>query len=134
MVSLTDEMMKEIENMGIYAIATASKGGVPNVVPIGMVIPKGNDKFWVIDNYMDKTIKNVKENPVVAFYVWNKDGKIAFQVKCDAKVENTGADYEEAKAFAKKKRETLPAKNLIKLKIREVYSVSPGPDAGKKLL
>lgn len=134
MVSLTDEMVKEIENMGIYAVATSSKDGIPNVAPMGMMILKSKSEFWLVDNYMDKSIKNIKENPHVSFYVWNKDGKIAFQVKCDAKVENSGADYEEAKAFAKKKRETLPAKNLVKLKVREVYSVSPGPDAGKKLL
>lgn len=134
MVALTQEMMEEISKMKIYAFATASKDGVPNVVPIGLVMPKGNDTFWVVDNYMGKTLENLKENPVASFYVWGPECQMPFQVKCDAIVENSGKDYEEAKAFAKAKRETFPAKNLIKLKVREVFSVKSGPDAGKKLL
>jgi predicted pyridoxine 5'-phosphate oxidase superfamily flavin-nucleotide-binding protein len=49
-------------------------------------------------------------------------------------VVSSGPDYEKAKAIAKAERETLPAKNLLRMTVTEVYSVAPGPDAGKRLL
>jgi predicted pyridoxine 5'-phosphate oxidase superfamily flavin-nucleotide-binding protein len=115
-------------------VATASKSGVPNVVPIGMLsLQDDKETFWMIDNYLNKTIRNIMENPQVSFSCLSESG-IPIQIKCDAKVEDSGADYEKAVKIAHAKKETYPAKRLIKLKIREVYSVKPGERAGEKLL
>ncbi len=116
-----------------FAFATSSKDGVPNVVPVGMLLVKDDETIWVIDNYMDKTLANVKENPTASFYVWNPECPNSYQIKCDVCVENSGRDYEEAVAFAHSKKETYPAKNLLKLKVRDVFYVTPGPNAGKRV-
>ena len=45
-----------------------------------------------------------------------------------------GPDLVKAKAIAESIRPGLPTKSLLIMKIKEVYSVAPGPTAGKKLL
>ena len=55
-------------NFKYFALATSSKEGVPNVVPIGFLWVANDKEIWVIDNYMNKTYANIKENPVAAVY------------------------------------------------------------------
>lgn len=135
MAKLNEEMVSELKKMKIFSLATASKSGVPNVVPIGMLILQDdNETVWIVDNFMGKTLANVKENPIASFIIWNPESKVSFQVKGTITVENSGKDYEAAREFAHQRKKELPAKNLLKMKITEVYSVQPGPTAGKKLI
>jgi predicted pyridoxine 5'-phosphate oxidase superfamily flavin-nucleotide-binding protein len=133
MVKLTPEIKDVLAKTKPYAFATASKNGIPNVVPVGMLILKDDETFWMIDNYFDKTLSNVKENPWAAFYVWDKESPEGYQIKCSVKLVNSGSDYEEAVAFAHAKKETYPAKNLLIMKVEEIYYVTPGDHAGKKI-
>lgn len=135
MVKLNDDMVGEIKESKLFFLATASKNGEPNVVPIGMLIlQEDHENVWIVDNFMKKTHDNLKENPIAAFSVYNKDGKCTFQIKGKVTIENSGKDYEWARDFAHAKKKELPAKNLVKMKIEKVYSVQPGPDAGKLIL
>lgn len=134
MVKLTEEMIATLSETKIFMVATASKYGAPNVVPVGMLfLQDDKETFWLIDNYMDKTLRNVKENPKLSFSALSQSGT-PIQIKCDAVVETSGEDYEKAVKIAHAKKETYPAKSLIKLRVKEVYSVKPGEGAGKKLL
>ncbi len=130
MSKITPEIESMMKKQGVYALATASKGGVPNVVPVGMMFLGEDGKVWLVDNYLKKTLRNIQENPLVSFYVWNPESKESYQLKGAATVSNSGADYEKAVAFAHSKRETFPAKNLIKIEVTEVYYTTPGPHAG----
>ena len=69
MVTLTEEMKEVFAKNKPYAIATASKKGIPNVVPMSTVQIVADDTIWIGDNYMVKTLANVKENPLMALYV-----------------------------------------------------------------
>ena len=131
MAKLTPEILEQMKKQKIYSVATASKDGVPNVVPVGMLIPKEDGTVWIIDNYFGKTIANMKENPRAAFYVWNSECKESRQIKGSLKVEDSGADYEAAVAFAHSIKEIFPAKHLVKMTVDEVYYVTPGDHAGK---
>ncbi|MBR3410015.1 MAG: pyridoxamine 5'-phosphate oxidase family protein [Candidatus Methanomethylophilaceae archaeon] len=130
MANLSPEIIAEMKKQGVFALATATKDGIPNVVPVGMLFVGDDGKVWLVDNFLKKTLKNIQENPRVSFYVWNPEAKESFQVKGTATVCNSGADYEKAVAIAHAKRETLPAKNLIKIDVTEVYYTTPGPHAG----
>ena len=51
MVKLTDDMISVLSETKIFMVATASKSGVPNVVPIGMLsLQDDKETFWMIDN------------------------------------------------------------------------------------
>lgn len=135
MVKITPEMKEVFSKVKPYYLATASKDGVPNVAPMGMVILQDDmETVWIVDNYMCKTLANLKENPRASMDIWDPDTPESYQLKFSATVEDSGADYEKAVAFAHAKSEKYPAKSLVKLKVEEVYSVTPGPGAGRKLL
>lgn len=132
-MKMTTEVKEVLSKTKPFALATASKSGIPNVAPVGMLIVKDDETIWIVDNYMNKTLANVKENPFASFYVWNPEFPNGYQIKCKVAVENSGKDYEEAVAFAHAKKETYPAKNLLKLKVTDIFYVTPGPNAGKKI-
>ena len=134
MVKFNAEIKSEFQKLKTIYLATASKAGVPNVVPIGAMFLIDDETLWVIDNFMKKTMNNVKENPVASFDIWNPDGTMSYQVKCDVKYENSGADYEKARDMMHQKRADLPAKGLLKLTFKEIYQVKPGPGAGDLIL
>ncbi len=134
MVKFNADMKSEFQKLKTIYLATASKAGVPNVVPIGAMFLIDDETLWVIDNFMKKTMNNVKENPVASFDIWNPDGTMSYQVKCDVKYENSGADYEKARDMMHQKRADLPAKGLLKLTFKEIYQVKPGPGAGDLIL
>ena len=133
MAKLTQDILDQMKNQKVYALATASKDGVPNVVPVGMLIPKEDGTIWIIDNYFGKTIANMEENPKAAFYVWNPECKESWQVKGTLSIEDSGADYEAAVAFAHSIKEIFPAKHLVKMTEDEIYYVTRGDHAGKKI-
>ncbi len=133
MAALTDEMINVMKSMMPISFATASKDGVPNVVPVGMIFVADDGCIWLVDNYLCKTLENLKENPRAAFYIWNRESKESWQVKGDVTIETSGPDYEKAVAFAHSKKETFPAKSLVKMKVTDVYYVTPGDHAGKRL-
>lgn len=134
MTKLPQEILDQMKNQKVYALATASKDGVPNVVPVGMLIPQEDGSIWIIDNYFGKTLANMEENPRAAFYVWNPECKESWQVKGTLEIENEGPDYEAAAVYAHLIKETFPAKHLVKMTVDEVYYVTPGDHAGKKVL
>lgn len=117
-----------------FSLATASKDGVPNVVPIGFLWVANDDELWVIDNYLNKTLANIKENPVAAVYAIGGESKHeAVQLKGKCSYETSGSDYEEAKKMAHKANPGFPAKGLLKIKVSDAYDTTPGPEAGKKI-
>ncbi|MBR1452215.1 MAG: pyridoxamine 5'-phosphate oxidase family protein [Candidatus Methanomethylophilaceae archaeon] len=133
MTQFTEEMLEEMKATGIISFATASKDGTPNVVPVGMIFMGDDGNIWLVDNYLNKTLANLKENPKAAFYIWTRDFKESYQIKGSVTIENSGPDYLKAVGIAHAKKETYPAKNLIKMKVEEVYYVTPGDHAGNKV-
>lgn len=116
-----------------FALATASKEGVPNVVPIGFLWVANDKEIWVVDNYLNKTYANIKENPVAAVYaIGGEGGHECVQVKGAVRYFDFGDDYEEAVKMAHAKNPAFPAKGLIKIIVTDVYDTTPGENAGKK--
>ncbi|MBN2110660.1 MAG: pyridoxamine 5'-phosphate oxidase family protein [Methanosarcinaceae archaeon] len=135
MVKLTDEMKEEFAKMKVFPFATASKDGVPNVVPIGMcTIQEDAETIQIVDNFFLKTIENLRENPKGAIYIWGPEIKGCFQIKGNIEVIDHGEEYDAMRKMVKAKNERFAAKHLVKMKITDVYECKSGPDAGKKLL
>jgi len=134
MVELTADMKDAFGKMKIFPVATAAKDGTPNVVPIGVVELVSDNTIWITDNFMNKSLANLKVNPQVTLYVWGPEIKGCFQIKGHATVKTSGREFDEMKAKINKKNPALPARSLIIVKITEVFNCQPGPDAGKKIL
>jgi len=138
MVALTDEIKEVFEkhkqSFRAYPMATASADGIPNVAPMASVWLTDDETIWICDNFMSKTLQNLKENPIVAIHFWNPETKRCFQVKGDVEIQTSGEDYESMYARVKKEKPHHPAKSLIVIKITGVFECTPGKNAGMKVL
>ena len=134
MARLTAEMKEAFLKMKIFPVATASKDGTPNVIPIGVVELVSDDTIWITDNFMNKTLENLKANPKIAVYVWGAEIKGCFQIKGHVTIKTSGKEYQEMKAKLNKKNPALPARSLLIVRITDVFECKPGATAGSKLL
>ncbi|MEN6591921.1 MAG: pyridoxamine 5'-phosphate oxidase family protein [Methanobacterium sp.] len=129
---LTQEMMDAIEKNNIVWLATASTDDVPNVVPIGLARPLDSGTVLLVANFMNKTFKNLKDNPKASIAVGNVS-ECPYQFKGDVEIYESGKYFEDAVQWAKSVMAQLNPKAAVLLKVNEIYSVQPGPDAGKKI-
>ena len=129
---LNAEMKETFSKVKLFPVATASKVGVPNVAPIAFVQLKGDDTIWLADNFMNKALANMKENPKCAIYVYDAESNKCYQIKGQVEIKTSGPDYESMKQMCHAKKPDLPAKSLIVMKVTEVFDCMPGPNAGKK--
>ena len=134
MVKLNADMKEAFSKMKVFPVATAAKDGTPNVVPLAMVTLHDDETIWITDNFMNKSMTNIRTNPKVAVYIWGPEIKGCFHIKGVASIKNSGDEYEEMKADINRKRPELPARSLIIVKITEIFECKPGPTAGSKLL
>jgi predicted pyridoxine 5'-phosphate oxidase superfamily flavin-nucleotide-binding protein len=129
---MTEEMMDAIEKDNLVFLATATADGTPNVVPIGFARPVDNKTILIVDNYMNKTHKNLENNPKASL-VLRDASACPYQFKGTARIIEEGKYFDEAVDWAKSVMSQLAPKAAILLKVEEIYSVQPGPEAGKKV-
>jgi predicted pyridoxine 5'-phosphate oxidase superfamily flavin-nucleotide-binding protein len=134
MAKLTAEMKEAFAKMKVFPVATATKEGTPNVIPLGIAELVSDDTVWFVDNFMNKTLSNLRVNPKVAFFIWGPDIKGCYQIKGVAAIKTSGEEYDEMKAKINKKNPALPARSLVIVKITEVFECKPGPTAGTKII
>lgn len=134
MVHLTEEIKTAMATMKVFPVATASADGWPNVVPIGFVELVDDGTIWLADNFMLKTLANVKENPKMSIYVWGPETKGCFQIKGFVEVKTSGPEFEKMQEIVFEKNSSLPAKGLLVMTITEVFECAPGAKAGAKII
>lgn len=130
---LTPEMKDAIARAEFFPLATASTSGIPNVVPIRYLSVAGDDRLWITDNYLLKTLENLKSNPQAAVFVWSAEPKLCFQVKGRVEISSAGEAYEQMKAQVRQQKPDIPARALVTLHIQEIYKCLPGAGAGKRI-
>lgn len=87
MAKMPKECQDLINNVYAAALSTCSNG-IPNVVPVSMKQVIDDETVMVSDQYMRKTLANLKENLHAALSVWDSEG--GFQVKGTVTYENKG--------------------------------------------
>ncbi len=134
MAKLTPDMEELLKGTKYFPLATASKSGEPNVVPVGSVFLIDPETIWIGNQFMDATVKNLKENPRASLYVWTQGVKGCLKIKADVQVVESGPEYEKMKEMVSARKAELKCRSLLVLKITDVFDCSSGPNAGKKLL
>ena len=82
-------------NEPVHQLATSSKNGVPNISNAGAKYLLDDETIIIVDNYMNKTLSNIIENPAVAILL--RSGKESYQIKGSCGYFTSGVLYEEAK-------------------------------------
>lgn len=132
MVKVTDEIKESLKATKIAYLATATKDGGPNVVPIAAVKFLDDETLLISDQYFGKTLNNLKENPKIALTWWgDKDG---FQIKADITIHTDDDIFREDVQWVKSIKDTLNPKSAIVAKITAVYAVKSGVNAGKQIV
>lgn len=134
MAKITEEMKEVIAKARIFAVATASKSGEPNVVPVRWVRVFSDDEILIMDNYMNKTAANLKANSMVAISAFVMEPAVkGFQFKGDARIETSGKIYDDGVAMVKAKSPERTPKAAVVVKVKSIYLTTPGRDAGKEV-
>ena len=135
MAKMNQRVREIFENQQTVVLATATKSGVPNVVPINAKKIIDDETILISDQFFNKTLTNMKDNPQVALTCWDKyEG---YQIKGKATIEMSGQLYQDTvrwiEEVGKRLNVPLKSKGAIVVKITEIYNISPGPQAGVKI-
>lgn len=134
MAEMPQECQEMINSAYAAAFSTCSDG-IPNVVPVSMKQTIDSETVMVSDQYMNKTLANLKENPHAALTVWNDEG--GFQIKGSVAYENEGPRFEQVAAQVKEILTSMgydfESKGVCYIHVEEVFSVTPGKNAGTKI-
>jgi uncharacterized protein len=135
MAQMTERMQELFNKVRTVVLATATRDGRPNAVPIEAKKIIDAETILISDQYFNKTLTNMKANPRVSVMYWK--GREGYQLKGSVAIETSGQRYEDTARWidelGAKFGLQLKSKGAIIFKIEEIYELAPGPDAGKKL-
>ncbi|OPY35346.1 MAG: Pyridoxamine 5'-phosphate oxidase [Methanoregula sp. PtaU1.Bin051] len=132
MVTLTQEIKESLKAAKIAFLATSSKKGIPNNVPIAAFKDLDDGTLLISDQFFNKTLANMKENPAIALTWWGDAG--GFQIKGTVTLHTDGEVFKKNVAWMKEAWPKFTPKSAVLVKITDVYIVKPGPEPGKKIL
>lgn len=132
MVQLTEEIKQSLQAAKLAFLATASKSGIPNVVPIAAFKVRDDGTLLISDQYFNKTLSNLKQNPEIALSWWAEKG--GFQVKGTVTLHTNDEVFRENCAWMKESWPKFSPKSAVLVKITGAYLVKPDPEPGKKIL
>ena len=133
MGKLSIALKEAIVKAELYPLATASSSGLPNVIPIKLVFIENDNELWLVDNFMTKTLKNLRQNPAAALNILIPDEKISYQIKGHTRIETEGKNYNRMKKKVLKANPNHPAKSLVIMHITEIFDCWPGSTIGNRL-
>jgi predicted pyridoxine 5'-phosphate oxidase superfamily flavin-nucleotide-binding protein len=134
MVKMPPEVRETLEKQKPVPIATASKGGVPNVVFVGLLKILDDETLMIADNFFYKTAANLKENPQISILCYSSETKKSFQIKGRAEVHVKDKVHDDMIRWVHGINNKLPAKSAVIVKIEEIYNAMWGPAAGKQIV
>ena len=132
MVKLSDEIKESLAATKLAFFATSAKDRTPNVVPIAAFKVLDDATLLISDQFFNKTLANMKENPKAALSWWGE--KAGFQIKGTVTIHTDGEIWRQDVAWMKELRPNLKPKGAVVMKITDVYAVIPGAEPGKKIL
>jgi hypothetical protein len=103
-MKMSDEL-KRVLNSHVVHLATSSRDGNPNVVPIGLCRTISDHELLIVDVYFKKTRRNLKEISQVAIAVEALEELRAYQLKGEAKIFTQGELYERVMEIMKEQDE-----------------------------
>lgn len=133
-MDIPDKVKDLFDRTKLVALGTADKNGVPNVVPVHWKTITGKDRILVINNYMKATKENILSNSKICISFWDPVTEEAYKIKGDAIHHTSGPMYEEGKKFIQEKKPGRIPKGVIEVRVKEIFVITPGPDAGNNLI
>ncbi len=137
MAKMPEQVKLMFTNQRIVVFSTASRDGIPNAVPIGAKKIIDDETILISNQYFDKTLKNLIENPRASLTFWDIKTHEGYQLKGTITIETIGERFENTakwiEEMGKARNKPLKSKGAVIFKITDVYCVTSGKDAGKKI-
>lgn len=130
-MQIPEDARSVMEGGKVIALATSSNEAIPNVVYMLQYWWYQPDILVIGDVFMDATRRNVQENGVASFCVWDEETDKSYKFKGTAKYETSGKAYEFANTNLHKKKPDKNFKGVAVITITEIYHASRGENAGK---
>lgn len=121
-------VMKFIEQAESKALATFGATGL-NVIPVSS-LKIVNNKIWLINYFMDKTLQNILANKDVALVCWTK--MMGYQIKGTVEYLTEGPEFDQAVAWIHEMLPERVVKGLLILTPSEVHDVAPTKNTKEK--
>lgn len=118
MVIIPKEVIESITPEKLYVITTCSKEAVPNSVYFKCVKCIDNKRLLLADNKMDKSLKNLLENPEISI-LFEDEKKRAYQIKGTAEYYTEGEYFDDVRSWVE---ERLARKGAVVVTVKEIYS------------
>ena len=131
MAVLTQEMKDMVANFQCF-VGTVSKDGVPNVAPKRSTRVLNDETLIFSEGTGQTTYSNLLEGSRVAVAVVNSEILDGYRFMGKAEMHTEGENYEQAAALSEKAGLPRP-KAVVLVHVEEIYSLKPGPTAGKKI-
>ena len=135
MAKMTERMQRLFNMVEIVVLGTSTVDGTPNAVPVGAKKIIDPETILISDQYFNKTLVNMKSNPKVTLLFWK--GVEGYQLKGHVTIETSGRRFEETAKWiavrSQKMGRKRKSKGAVFLKIEEIYGISSGPKAGRRL-
>ena len=118
----------------LVAVGTANKECVPNVSVIYWKKIINQDTIIFLDNFMNQTKENIMENKEMCVSFWDSKTEEGYKLKGIGKYHTSGDVFEEGKKFMQEKSPNRIPKGILEFKVREIFILTPGINAGKKIV
>lgn len=132
-MKIPNDVKKLFEKQSLVAFGTADKEGKPNAVPIFWKKIIGDETILLIDNFMKMSKANLLENDKVCISFWDAETEEAYKIKGIGTYHTGGPIYEEGKRFIQSQKPEKIPRGVVEVKATEIYTIKPGPEAGKRL-
>ncbi len=130
---MNDDVKKLFNAQSTVAFGTADQEGKPNVIAVYWKRIVDGKTVLLIDNFMNKTVDNIRKNNNVCVSFWDAKTDEGYQIKGTATYHTDGKVFEENDKWIKSINPNKNPKGVIEIKIGEIYSLSPGENAGQRI-
>ena len=113
-------------------VATADKNGKPNLAPKGTLQLIDDNTLAFADIFSFKTREALEQNTQIAISVVDSTKPVGYQFKGKAELLKEGPLVVQLKERVEKMKLPAPA-YVVKITVEEIYNLTPGPEAGKKI-
>ena len=130
-----NENVKRVLLCSLWDLATCSKYGMPNVVPVTFKGIQDDGRLTVGDVFLETTLRNLEENNGwIAISVYDASRLEGYQIQGTAEHVTEGKIVDEYRAMAGKMfNGAATAKGALIIAPQKVIVTSPGPDNKKEL-
>ncbi|MBN2457905.1 pyridoxamine 5'-phosphate oxidase family protein [Candidatus Woesearchaeota archaeon] len=120
-MKIPEHIQEVISSQELHTLSTSSAEGIPNIIYLKFLKVYNDCQILIADNKFHKTKKNLLENPRIAFVVYDKDSRKAYQIKGKAEIHTDDNIFSDTVEWVHSRRPDIDPKSGVVLNVEEIY-------------